>query len=75
MFNRTSCFSEAVHNDWEDIAVGPCFAEEGSRSCIYILDDGAVNGVGAKTIYKVLEPEYEYLTNETIESEAVFTYK
>ena len=47
---------DAVHNDWEDIAVGPCYAIGDHWSCIFILDDGTVNGTTARTIYKLFEP-------------------
>jgi len=49
--------SDAIHNDWEDIAVGPCDVMDDTKSCIYVLDDGTVNGTTARTIYKLFEPD------------------
>lgn len=63
----------ATHNDWEDMAVGPCDAE-GQGSCIYILDDGQVKGQGARTIYKIVEPE-TITDGQTLEPEQVLVYE
>ncbi|XP_062577720.1 uncharacterized protein LOC134239572 [Saccostrea cucullata] len=41
----------AQNERWEDIAVGPC----GTKSCIYIGDM-----IGARTIYRVEEPDFIY---------------
>jgi len=49
------------------MAVGPCSTSEAAQSCIYILDDGLVDGASARTIYKVAEPDT--LTDQTLNPE------
>ncbi|XP_053406359.1 uncharacterized protein LOC123565368 [Mercenaria mercenaria] len=63
--------SPAYHNDWEDVAVGPC-AQGDTRTCIYILDDGNYHHVDKRTIYRVVEPDT--MISQTIAPDATYKY-
>jgi len=54
------------------MAVGPCSAEE-AGTCIYILDDGLVDGNSHRTIYRVTEPET--LTSQSLWPERALIFE
>lgn len=56
----TFSLAGAAHEDWEDIALGPCGDGAGACSCLYLADIGDNNATRDEVvIYRVPEPDPE----------------
>lgn len=58
------------HQDWEDIACGPC--EGGTDHCVYIADTGGNAGGLSNTIYRIREPAN--ITDQTVPLDSALAF-
>ncbi|XP_052761671.1 uncharacterized protein LOC128204300 [Mya arenaria] len=54
----------ATHQDWEDIAYGPCGTSSSAGGyCIFVADTGGNAGGLANTIFRIAEPQVDFSLN------------